>query len=566
MNEALERYLNNLGRLFIQAVKSIEPAYVLRPLGGALALAARDLQWLRDGARGLAGLGRIDRDELDRRARQRWQQHRQQLVQRIESAGEANALRAIAAYFRGYDIEEIQTPEQARELVVTQSAMGQGYAISYPAWQRDLANSRAEFLQRLQNLDTLRDPIAGSATTIDVVATSRDIDNISDEEWDRSLARGRAVGNVVDIVGVAGEAHQARDAQRTIGAPIDTGMRRGTSVVTGPQQSEVEPEADPVRAIPPRPRPSRAADRTAPPNPAQTNPPRSSNQRGRPDRRPPPHHDRGTNSAARDVEPHHRSVARAPDIAPYTATGHGAGAPANVPARPRPASPHSVTGATGQTGSDELNADAALQEGAPFQRSRLRGVDRQGRHLEDRGGEELEFASRRQRRNPSPSIPALESLNLQPEQIQIARQIIGQRFDWRWRGTWVMANNDQTRSEMAEVARRWSRETPGARNAARELARKAYENYLGRFWIRVKNDAVLYSMLQRAGFVVPGGDGAPYYAFPDGRRETLTLDHSTRVMDDPRRAVWGGNFVFSLRRENTGSLEGIRNRDLEQRR
>jgi hypothetical protein len=58
-----------------------------------------------------------------------------------------------------------------------------------------------------------------------------------------------------------------------------------------------------------------------------------------------------------------------------------------------------------------------------------------------------------------------------------------------------------------------------------------------------------------------GNTTAPIYDLPDETRVRMTLEHSTRLADDPARALSGDNLQFVLDDENSVFLEFIRAND-----
>jgi hypothetical protein len=97
--------------------------------------------------------------------------------------------------------------------------------------------------------------------------------------------------------------------------------------------------------------------------------------------------------------------------------------------------------------------------------------------------------------------------------------------------------------------------TPEARErAGRRVARELYNLHRNRFWNAVRNNAEARAYLESAGWRV-GESGVPVNRFTG---EQLTLEHSTRVVDDPRRALAADNLMFSPRSENVTLLEQLR--------
>jgi hypothetical protein len=160
---------------------------------------------------------------------------------------------------------------------------------------------------------------------------------------------------------------------------------------------------------------------------------------------------------------------------------------------------------------------------------------------------------------------SLDTINLTPSQRQAARALIGQKMAGAQRSTWQRTTNSREQRELANISRLWAKGTPRSKQKALKLARKAFDRHRTRYWTAVRRDPVLRKTFEDAGMRFPKGKGAPVYDLPDGTVEPVTLEHSTRVMNNPARAVEADNLQFVLKDENSVSLEFIRNNDPFQR-
>ena len=82
----------------------------------------------------------------------------------------------------------------------------------------------------------------------------------------------------------------------------------------------------------------------------------------------------------------------------------------------------------------------------------------------------------------------------------------------------------------------------------------------------MRRDPQLRADFDASGMRLVGGNtSAPVYILPDGTVARMTLEHSTRLADDPVRALSGNNLQFVLDDENSVFLEFIRANDPFQR-
>lgn len=209
-----EQYLGLLGRLYVQGVTADVHPNLLRRLGGSLALAGRDAQWIRieeNAALGFIDMRR-DRADIDRIARRRWGEYRAAIERRI-AAGESGRA-AVENMMRGYGT----VPHAPRHLE-RMTAPSTGPAGTAPRWLYDIAVVR----QRFERGGEIMADTFGSLTTgAYLIATAQDWTNATPEEWDRAFNAGEIGMTVGQIVEGAGGVSQARQAQRTQGRSVAT--------------------------------------------------------------------------------------------------------------------------------------------------------------------------------------------------------------------------------------------------------------------------------------------------------------------------------------------------------
>lgn len=151
--------------------------------------------------------------------------------------------------------------------------------------------------------------------------------------------------------------------------------------------------------------------------------------------------------------------------------------------------------------------------------------------------------------------------------MRAAIAVVTGRFPPTLRAIWSRCGVPEADIRLNEVRRLWNLGTPDAQKAARKLASKGvYDLWRDRFWTavrtQIKGDATLKAMFDDAGLEFGGESGAPFWTMPDGKKQTLTIDHfDERKADNPNRCVDIANLVLAPSRENSVNLEGIRNKD-----
>jgi hypothetical protein len=124
---------------------------------------------------------------------------------------------------------------------------------------------------------------------------------------------------------------------------------------------------------------------------------------------------------------------------------------------------------------------------------------------------------------------------------------------------WRSASNPAAEEALAEIRRLVAAGDDASRVEARRLARITYDNWRRRFMQRLRDPAnqAVRGRIERAGFEFKGGPTtSPRLA---AGPERLTLDHSTRIMDDPLRCVDPTNLQWAIGYENSVTLEQLRN-------
>lgn len=190
---------------------------------------------------------------------------------------------------------------------------------------------------------------------------------------------------------------------------------------------------------------------------------------------------------------------------------------------------------------DDLNIDAAFSESAPFQ-----------------GGESTEIT--RTGAGRSSSVRSLGSIALNAAQHLAAIALHGQRLGGPLSTAWNASRNPR---EVADIQTIRNHVAAGRMEEARVLARQTFDRHRSRFWRRVRASPEARAAFTDAGMVFPPGDGGPVYRDPatGDILDRMTLEHSTRLADDPVQALEATNLQTVLGDENSFALEAIRRLD-----
>jgi Domain of unknown function (DUF4157) len=229
-----------------------------------------------------------------------------------------------------------------------------------------------------------------------------------------------------------------------------------------------------------------------------------------------------------------------------------ANAAQNLPA-PVQAEPEAVNPAPAHapdTRSDfDRNVDAAIADDAPYQ-------------VSDQGS----FKTRARTTGSGKMLTDLSRLPLTGAQLRAAARVLGQRLSGGQLTAWNNTTNAREARDMTEVRRLWGIGTDTSKQQARDLARTVFDRHVGRFWAAVRRDPALQAEYSAAGMRFDlTKSGAPRYQLQVGEETGVTLDHNTRLMDDPTQALSGNNLSAVLGDENSVTLEDIRNNDPFQR-
>ncbi len=160
------------------------------------------------------------------------------------------------------------------------------------------------------------------------------------------------------------------------------------------------------------------------------------------------------------------------------------------------------------------------------------------------------------------TLQSLDAIPLSPAERAAARGVHGQLMPAPQQSAWANAANAREAADMAEVNRLWNSGTAEDQQAARVLAREVFDRHRGRYWAAVRRDPQLRATFEATGMRFTGGTtSAPIYDLPDGTVARMTLEHSTRLADNPTQALNGGQLQFVLDDENSVFLEFLRAMD-----
>jgi hypothetical protein len=164
----------------------------------------------------------------------------------------------------------------------------------------------------------------------------------------------------------------------------------------------------------------------------------------------------------------------------------------------------------------------------------------------------------------NPHFPTT-NIGLTAAQMRAGRKLFGSLLtgsNFKNRRAWKRSLNrarKAVRPEKVALARKlWKSGTKANRRRAKRIMRTEFGRMRKAFWKSVKQRKALVKNMKKAGLTIPPGGKAPYYTLPDGRKERVTLEHTTRVTDDPMRAADPDRLMLSLGRENSGMLEQLR--------
>lgn len=481
-------YLNSLGTLYLQAVSSGEDPYLLRRLGGVFAIAAEDVPSLH--VEKNAYLRFIDRNrdpqEVMQLGVQRWSVHKRAMWDRLRAG--VSPAQVFEDYMAHYGTVP-HSPDDALAL----TSLQWGNVGQFPAWRYGLMEFR-EFVQR--SAAVMTDTFGGITTGIHLMATAKDWNNPTVDEWNQSLKYGETAVVAGQVAGAVTGGQELKAAGRA--AVQGAHAPRANVAVVAPAQNRATGAVPTAaqRGLPATAK-STAAARPAP------------QQRGTPFVPPAPR------NIAPLTKPTTRSTRPAPTV--------------------RPAIDVAV----------DAEVEAAMSE-----------------HSAYAGGGRTDI-NRKKHRKGSWAGRRFQGLNMligrMTAQQRLNSQRLLARFSLGLRQVWDASLPRQATAQMEEVRRLHQ---AGKTTQASKLARKVFNNNRDNFWRAVRRDPALSKQFEDAGMILdPGKDTAPYWQLPNGMKETITVEHGVRLSDSPWQSLDSGHLILSPERENTHTLESIRNKD-----
>ncbi|RMH48023.1 MAG: hypothetical protein D6686_11480 [Alphaproteobacteria bacterium] len=213
-----ERYLAALGRLYASAAASGFSPDLLRDLGGVFVLAARDAQHVRVDPDSLLGMARRPQDAATA-ARLGWERHRRQIHVQVRKSRSARL--GVWAYFAKHGTRP-QAPRQAARLA---QPVLRADGSEVMAWKEPILRAQERIAR---GLDVMGDSFGAAATVATLVASARDWERATPEEWDRALDVGALARDVGQLAGTHGDARALRrQMAEDAGAPTGADPRRG---------------------------------------------------------------------------------------------------------------------------------------------------------------------------------------------------------------------------------------------------------------------------------------------------------------------------------------------------
>jgi hypothetical protein len=189
---------------------------------------------------------------------------------------------------------------------------------------------------------------------------------------------------------------------------------------------------------------------------------------------------------------------------------------------------------------DDLNVEQAFSPDAAYDVGEIRTTGRS-----EASGRSRDFAS-------------LDRVVLSRPQRLAAIRLHGQRLGAALRQAWQGTQNPRELADLQAIRNHWN---AGRHEEARVLARATFDRHRGRFWRAVSRDSSLRAIFTDAGMVFPpGGRRPPVYVDPTTGEQLdfMSIEHQTRLADDPTLALDPGNLSMVLGDENSVTLEWIR--------
>jgi hypothetical protein len=219
---------------------------------------------------------------------------------------------------------------------------------------------------------------------------------------------------------------------------------------------------------------------------------------------------------------------------------HAEAGPAAPAASRAAAESTAPTTAQAQGALDDLNFEQALSPDAAYQVGERRTTGRSAA-----SGRSRDFAS-------------LDRVVLSAAQRSAAIRLHGQRFSAAVRQAWLDTRNARELTDLQAIRSHWN---AGRHDEARVLARATFNRHRNRFWRAVQRDTSLRALFTAAGMVFPaGGRRPPVYIDPTtgDQLDFMSIEHQTRLTDDPTLALDPANLQMALGDENSVTLEWIR--------
>lgn len=519
MDKQLSQYLDESWRVFSRAATTNANPVLLCRMGGVLYIAGVKADEIRTEKEAYLGFIDRDRDYKERLtlAAGVWHDIKGRIVDAVDRG--VPPRKAIEDTFAAYGTVA-HTPEKI-QLLLQQAVSPAGQDQN---WFMDFRDRDYSLDQRLGTMGT--SALGATAAVFTLVATSKDWEHATPEEWERAGRVGALAANVEAVAAPFALAREAKTASENFsrdGGGHDNyevvspdSAKTGSRVYTSPASRGAE-----QRSVTDVTRGTAAPTSQAPSSQGQAGP---------------------ASSAPVLARPASKSRPQAPAAPPQVQQARGV-APAN-------------RGARGVSANTDEDVEQAFGEHALSTRG-SRTTEPSPMH---RSGA---LAGTRQQ-----SLDLALPANQTRQQRDNARRLIN-RFSTTVQNIWREATNGQeAETRLAKVRTLWYSNDAKKMQEARKFARDAiYAPWLRRFLRRLRKrvdaDPSFASMFTDAGlqFDPDKKNTAPFWLLPNGTRQELTVDHITRVQDDPTRCVDPTNMQFSPRNENSHWLELIRNND-----
>jgi hypothetical protein len=150
-------------------------------------------------------------------------------------------------------------------------------------------------------------------------------------------------------------------------------------------------------------------------------------------------------------------------------------------------------------------------------------------------------------------------VNLNPQQLAQWRKLsAGKSIPSDFANLWKQCRNPLSDRNLTEIGRLVAKGDKVSMAEAHELGRQTFDRWRNRFMNKLRNPAnsALRKQIEEVGFSIDlAAKTSPKLVSGD----VLTLDHMTRIMDNPRLCVDPANLQFAIGYENSVTLEQLRN-------